>query len=218
MVGCCVGSSESGTDFSGGETGIHSHAINFLCWSHRGTTTWHFHIGNDIQEGEFKGKVNSIVLVNISKYLSLSFLPQGAIWGSAVSIIIVGIILVGSHVNKLAHPFLPMSTDNCDLSGSSNVTVITQRPSRNPEEVPWIFRISFLYYSVLSLIFFLAVAVPVSLFTTDPNDKSYEAMDQRMLAPFCRDQNLYRKQTQQNYEKELKSLIPEKEEKGVDKV
>lgn len=80
------------------------------------------------------------------------------------------------------------------------------------------FRISFLYYSVLSCAIFAVVAVIVSWLTTDPNDKSYEEMDQRMLAPFCRDQKLYEKQKLQMDEKfqQMKTLLPERTPEEVD--
>lgn len=77
-----------------------------------------------------------------------------------------------------------------------------------------------MYYSVLSIVIFIVVAVPVSYFTTDPTDKSYEAMDQRMLAPFCRDDKLYRKQQLQLDENshQLKTLISENGEKKAESV
>lgn len=112
----------------------------------------------------------------------------------------------------MSHPWLPMATENCEL-GNLNVTMATGLPrlDQNPELVPWFFRISFLYFSVISTFIFAAVAVPVSLFTRDPDDRSYEEMDQRLLAPFRRDQKLYNKQMMQRDENshQLKSLIPE---------
>lgn len=124
--------------------------------------------------------------------------------------VVVGTILVGSHINKLKHPWLPMSTENCDIGGAnSTLSMNSQLPSRNPEDVHWLFRISFLYYSVISCAIFAVVAVTVSHFTTNPDDKSYEEMDQRMLAPFCRDQKLYRMQREQEDEKyqQMKTLL-----------
>lgn len=129
-----------------------------------------------------------------------------------MSIIVVGTIVIGSHLNKMSHPWLPMATENCEL-GSLNVTMAVGVPKvdQNPEDVPWFFRISFLYYSVISSFIFAVVAVPVSLFTRDPNDRSYEEMDQRLLAPFRRDMKLYNKQMMQRDENshQMKSLISE---------
>lgn len=92
-----------------------------------------------------------------------------------------------------------MSTENCEVASANFTMPITTSAmhTKNPEDVPWLFRISFLYYSVISCIIYAAVAIPVSHYTRDPNDRSYEEMDQRMLAPFRRDENLYKKQMQQ---------------------
>lgn len=136
---------------------------------------------------------------------------KGCIWGSVVSMAIVGTILVGSHVSKLKHPWLPMSTDNCAMQNANMTLTLKPQPQIGTEDVPWVFRISFLYYSVLSCAIFGVVAVLVSHFSTDPADKSYEAMDQRMLAPFCRDEKLYQKQREQwdeNYQ-QMQTLLAE---------
>ena len=137
---------------------------------------------------------------------------QGCIAGSVAAILSVGAILVGSHMNKQSYPWLPVSTDNCDVAGLNSTLIHTPQITTS-DDVHWIFRISFLYYSVLSCLIFTLVAVAVSHFTTDESDKSYETMDQRMLAPFRRNQKLYQKQMEQFQEKELKTLLPEPQEK-----
>lgn len=124
-----------------------------------------------------------------------------------VSMAVVGAILVGSHINKVKHPWLPMSTDQCDLDNGNFTLRETQLPNSNPEEVHWLFRISFLYYSVISCAIFGVVAVLVSHFSTDADDRSYEEMDQRMLAPFRRDEKLLRKQAEERDGYQMKTLL-----------
>lgn len=96
-----------------------------------------------------------------------------------------------------------MSTESCEI-GNSTVTSVTSSLVPNahqPQDVHWLFRISFLYFSVISSIIFCLVAIPVSHITTPADDHSYQNMDQRMLAPFMRDPKLYAKQMQQREEK-----------------
>lgn len=141
-------------------------------------------------------------------------------WGSVVSMLSVAVILIGSHLNKLKYPQLPVSTDNCDLdsfnatSRSVNITApisssLTTLSPNHHDDVHWLFRISFMYYSLISISIFATVSLVVSYLTRDPNDRSYEDMDQRLFAPFMRDQNLYRKQQFQRNEDshQLKALI-----------
>lgn len=146
---------------------------------------------------------------------------KGAIWGSIVSLTVVGTILVGAHINKVRYPRLPMSTEECD----GNFTLANSpalQSSSNSDDVHWVFRISFLYYSVISCVIFAVVGVLVSHFTTDPKDTSHEDMDQRLFAPFRRNQKLYEKQKleREDLNGQMKTLLSEKvtDEKEVERI
>lgn len=177
-----------------------------------------FTMGMVFKRGNAKvgGKLNYLCVKDVK--FSSSF--QGVVWGSIVSIILVGSMVVGSHLNKLTHQWLPMNTDNCEF-GHVNETMISgnRRKEEDPEDIPWFFRISFLYVCVISTFIFAVVAVPVSLYTRDPEDRSFEQMDQRLLAPFRRDNQLYEKQIQkrEGNSLQLKMLI-EREGRGSEQV
>lgn len=132
-------------------------------------------------------------------------------WGSIISFVPVTVILVGAHLSELVHPQLPFSTDNCDVSflNGTILEVVPQQPP-NLDSVHWLFKISFMYYSVISVAIFFLVAFPVSIFTSRADDKRYQEMDQRLFAPFIRDKALLRQQARQRVEQQelLTTLMP----------
>ncbi|XP_058448371.1 sodium-coupled monocarboxylate transporter 1-like [Malaya genurostris] len=113
---------------------------------------------------------------------------KGVIAGSVTSLLCIGSILVGAQMNP-KHPPLPFRTDGCDASLLHNVTLVNPVPPAVHDEIPKIFKLSFMYYSFLGVLIYFAVAYVVSLLTGGG-----EVNDQRLLAPFMRNQKQYEKE------------------------
>uniref|UniRef100_A0A1B0DBD6 Sodium/solute symporter n=1 Tax=Phlebotomus papatasi TaxID=29031 RepID=A0A1B0DBD6_PHLPP len=109
----------------------------------------------------------------------------GARWGAYVSLAIVSGIVLGAQLNimqgNLKYPSLPLNVHGCNSSDFGNVTSIILNEHHDNSSVPWIFRIGFMYYSVIGMLIVFIVGYPVSLLTGGHDD-----IDERLLAPFLR--------------------------------
>lgn len=105
----------------------------------------------------------------------------GARWGAYASLTIVSAIVMGAQLNiadgNLKYPSLPLNVCN----GTTNATSIILNEHHDNSSVPWIFRIGFMYYSVIGALLVFVVGYPVSLLTGGNDD-----IDERLLAPFLR--------------------------------
>ncbi|GAB0097891.1 hypothetical protein DMENIID0001_135730 [Sergentomyia squamirostris] len=104
----------------------------------------------------------------------------GVIAGTLTSIVCVAVVIYGG-LNKKPDPILPMSTQGCLHNFTSPLN-----PSNfeEPEDLPLIFRISFMYYATIGIAIVYLVGWPVSLLT-----RGNTITDQRLLAPFLRRKN-----------------------------
>ncbi|XP_055599842.1 sodium-coupled monocarboxylate transporter 1-like [Uranotaenia lowii] len=123
-----------------------------------------------------------------SGMISETINTSGVIAGSIVSVISIGTILVGAQMNPKA-PTLPLRTDGCDWSVLQNITLVTPTSTEAQDDVPTIFKLSFMYYALLGVIIYFAVAYVVSWMTGGG-----QINDQRLLAPFLRNQKQYEKE------------------------
>ncbi|XP_038107357.1 sodium-coupled monocarboxylate transporter 1 [Culex quinquefasciatus] len=111
---------------------------------------------------------------------------KGVVSGVIVSISCM-ITLWISALGRLKYPFLPFRTDGCDqdiLNAMGNATIpapTNSTVSQAEAELPVIFRVSFMYYSLIGLVLFLVVAYPVSLMTGGG-----KVPDERLLTPWAR--------------------------------
>lgn len=107
---------------------------------------------------------------------------KGVMWGAIASLLVVGTIIIGAQ-SLPKPPSLPFRTDECEFP--LNMTEIFNTTSSNPqvsiEDIPLIFRLSFMYYALLGTAILFAVALPVSWATggCDP-------FDERLLTPLAR--------------------------------
>uniref|UniRef100_A0A1B0CT26 Putative sodium/solute symporter n=1 Tax=Lutzomyia longipalpis TaxID=7200 RepID=A0A1B0CT26_LUTLO len=108
----------------------------------------------------------------------------GARWGAYASLTIVSAIVMGAQLNiadgNLKYPSLPLNVHGCN-STTFNTTSIILNEHHDNSSVPWIFRIGFMYYSVIGALLVFVVGYPVSLLTGGHDD-----IDERLLAPFLR--------------------------------
>uniref|UniRef100_A0A182NTY1 Sodium/solute symporter n=1 Tax=Anopheles dirus TaxID=7168 RepID=A0A182NTY1_9DIPT len=108
---------------------------------------------------------------------------KGIISAAVVSMLITGTIMTGAQLNPKP-PMLPLRTDGCDASTLANVTTILTGAATQavvPDNIPLIFKLSFMHYSLLGLISFFIVAFVVSALTGGG-----DISDERLLAPFLR--------------------------------
>ncbi|GAB0089039.1 hypothetical protein DMENIID0001_035170 [Sergentomyia squamirostris] len=104
----------------------------------------------------------------------------GVIAGTVASIVSVAVVIYGGLYKK-PDPILPMSTEGCLHNFTSPLN-----PSNfeEPNDLPLIFRISFMYYATIGISIVYLVGWPVSLLTGGNT-----ITDQRLLAPCMRRKN-----------------------------
>ncbi|GAB0089038.1 hypothetical protein DMENIID0001_035160 [Sergentomyia squamirostris] len=105
----------------------------------------------------------------------------GAFAGTVTSIVAVAVVIYGGLYKK-PDPTLPMSTEGCLHNFTSPLK--TSDLEQRDFDLPWIFRISFMYYGTIGIAIVYLVGVPVSLLTG-----GNEITDQRLLAPLIRRNN-----------------------------
>ncbi|GAB0099110.1 hypothetical protein DMENIID0001_149420 [Sergentomyia squamirostris] len=106
---------------------------------------------------------------------------KGAKAGMVISILAVASLIVGG-LGKSRDPLLPLHTDGCELGNTTSLnTMKLSNLSSGNQNLPWIFRINFQYYSLIGLMVNIGVALIVS-FATSGNVVD----DQRLLVPFLR--------------------------------
>lgn len=127
---------------------------------------------------------------------------QGAKTGACAGGIVIAILIVGGMSNKTEPP-LPLRTDGC--GSQFNSTELTSANVQNNsqdtecEDVFWLFKIPFVYYSLIGLVINLLTSYIVSLLT---GGNTVE--DQRLLAPFLRNKT---NKTNEEFELQQKKLL-----------
>uniref|UniRef100_A0A1B0DA56 Sodium/solute symporter n=1 Tax=Phlebotomus papatasi TaxID=29031 RepID=A0A1B0DA56_PHLPP len=113
----------------------------------------------------------------------------GAITGTISSLIGVSFILFGSLSRKPDKSRLLMRTDGCLHNITNTVAfanaTLSDRLDNEDDDTPWIFRITFMYYSTIGFILVYLIGYPTSLLTG-----GNEVSDERLLAPFLRKKKL----------------------------
>ncbi|XP_055715889.1 sodium-coupled monocarboxylate transporter 2-like [Phlebotomus papatasi] len=125
---------------------------------------------------------------------------SGALAGTISSLIGVTFILFGSLSSTPDESKLSMRTDGClhnitNVVTFANATLMDELDNED-DDTPWIFRISFMYYSTIGFILAYLIGYPTSLLTG-----GNEVKDERLLASFMR-----RKKSSQHTEEELNPL------------
>lgn len=112
----------------------------------------------------------------LSRYVN----TKGVICGAVGSMIIVSIIMVGAQTLP-KHPPLPSKTEECTFP--HNVTLSHENIPNEPsvDENPLIFKLSFMYYTLLGSVLLSIIAYIVSYLTG-----GCDSFDERLLAPFRR--------------------------------
>lgn len=107
---------------------------------------------------------------------------KGVICGAVGSMLIVGVIMVGAQ-SLPKHPPLPTRTDGCDFSFNTTTPAPVSLMT-TVDDNPLIFKLSFMYYTLLGSLLLIIIAYIVSFFSG-----GCEPFDERLLAPFMRSKN-----------------------------
>lgn len=125
---------------------------------------------------------------------------KGVITGAISSIVIVGTIIAGSIA--LPKPTsLPTSTSECDFPYNNTIIPSVKNEQISAENIPIIFKLSFMYYILLGTIALFIIALPVSYLTG-----KCEEFDERLLAPICRSKN-WKEKCSENFAIKMSDLI-----------
>lgn len=156
---------------------------------------------------------------------------HGAFWGSIVSIVFVTFLSTGAQLaianNQLKYESLSFRTDGCEAMGYTNYsssskfigiqnsTVHIYNKGFDNSEVHWLFRLGFMYYSLIGTLVVFLVGYPVSLMTGGCPE-----LDERLLAPLPRKLylNSLKKQKQKEAELSQMNLKPLNNEKAKDDI
>lgn len=106
---------------------------------------------------------------------------KGVMCGAVASLLVVGTIIIGAQSLPKTPP-LPVRNDDCDFPW--NMTEPLKQLTLDHvsvEEIPLIFRLSFMYYALLGTIILFVVALPVSWATG-----GCEPFDELLLTPLLR--------------------------------
>lgn len=107
---------------------------------------------------------------------------KGVICGAIGALMVVGTIIIGAQ-SLPKQPPLPVRVDGCDPA--LNVTMFSATTiDETVNEVPLLFQLSFLYYTILGTVVLFLIALPVSWATG-----GCEPFDERLLTPFRRSKN-----------------------------
>lgn len=113
--------------------------------------------------------------------MSRSANTKGVMAGAAGSLLVVGAIIIGAQSLPKPPP-LPYRTDECDFSfNTTETTTAESEKTVSVDDIPLIFRLSFMYYAILGTIILFLIALPVSWATG-----GCEPFDERLLTPLLR--------------------------------
>ncbi|XP_053664928.1 sodium-coupled monocarboxylate transporter 1-like [Anopheles marshallii] len=114
---------------------------------------------------------------------------RGAFWGAIVSLISLSAIAVGAQLEilggHLKYESLPFRYDGCsgfNATGVETSTFYRDAAGHDNSEVPWVFRIGFMYYSLLGTIIVIVVGIVVSYATGGQKER----VPLNLLTPWVR--------------------------------
>ena len=168
---------------------------------------WYFSIGIALS-GITSGTLLGLFTMGM---VSDKFNTKGALWGSFVSIVVVSVIAFGAQIHifekNLLYETLPFNIEQCDAktidgvircvesydifvrnytkycstSSLANSTVYIQNAGVDNSSVHWIFRINYMYYSLIGTILVAVVGYPISIMSGGTKN-----LDPKLLSPIFR--------------------------------
>jgi len=105
---------------------------------------------------------------------------KGVIAGAIGSMCILGFIIIGAQSLPKELP-LPTRTDGCEFPYNMTSSLADHHDGESLDDIPTLFKLSFMYYGLLGTILTFVIALPISWWTG-----GQDAFDERLLTPFCR--------------------------------
>ncbi|XP_049959845.1 sodium-coupled monocarboxylate transporter 2-like [Schistocerca serialis cubense] len=118
---------------------------------------------------------------------------KGALVGSLLGMAVVAVIMSGAQsahaMGRMRYPSLPTSVEGCPANFTSVIETVTPSSTPSPvtDEVPLLFRLSYLYYTLVGAVVMVTVGWAVSRLTgpLKPGD-----VEPSLLAPMVRPKHL----------------------------
>lgn len=125
---------------------------------------------------------------------------KGVMCGAIMSLLVVGTIIIGAQSLPKPPP-LSFKTDDCEYPWNMTEPLVNLSNQRDSiEDIPLIFRLSFMYYALLGTIILFVVALPVSWATG-----GCEPFDERLLTPLLRSK-LWKEKNENDKQLDLNKL------------
>ncbi|XP_066992320.2 sodium-coupled monocarboxylate transporter 2 [Anabrus simplex] len=146
-------------------------------------------LGSVLELGYSMGGITSGALLGL---FSLGILfpwanVKGALAGSISSMALLMWIVFGTQHNaalgRLKHPLMPMSVSGCGFNVTDTPTTPLPDVEHNNDDVFWLYRVSYMYYTLIGTCTVFIVGLAVS-FATGP--RRPEDLDSRLFAPFVK--------------------------------
>lgn len=134
---------------------------------------------------------------------------KGVICGAIGSLLTVGTVIGGAQ-SLPKHPPLPVRTDGCDPTlniTSFNVSI----EEDSIENIPLVFQLSFMYYTILGTIVLFLIAMPVSWATG-----GCEPFDERLLTPLVRSKNWEQSTKKEDHQNAVYKKVDGNEDRKVE--
>ncbi|XP_055642671.1 sodium-coupled monocarboxylate transporter 1-like [Toxorhynchites rutilus septentrionalis] len=114
---------------------------------------------------------------------------KGAFWGSLISLGTLCVIAAGAQLEilngHLKYPSLPLRYDGCpsfNSTGTATTSYYIDSYGHDNSEVPWIFRLGFMYYSILGTLIAVFSGTIISYMTGGQK----EPISEKLLTPWVR--------------------------------
>lgn len=135
---------------------------------------------------------------------------KGVIAGAVGSFLTLCVIVSGSFTFKKSKLSLPISTSGCEHP-YNNTVITTNVPE--VDDVPLVFKLSFMYYILFGTIILFVIALPVSHFTG-----GCAPFDERLLTPICRSREWKKENKEiERKRKELEDKVELKKKNSIGK-
>ncbi|XP_001660396.2 sodium-coupled monocarboxylate transporter 1 [Aedes aegypti] len=114
---------------------------------------------------------------------------KGAFWGAIISLVSMCVIAAGAQMEifngNLKYQSLPLHYDGCpgfNSTGSATTSYYVDADGHDNSEVPWVFRLGFMYYSLLGTIIAVVAGTVISHLTGGQK----QPVPEQLLTPWVR--------------------------------
>lgn len=130
---------------------------------------------------------------------------KGVFCGAIGSLTLMSILIIGAQ-SLPKHPPLPFRTDGCDPPINETIAMSRNYDDYNSslDQVPLIFQLSFMYYTLIGSLILVVIAMPVSWMTG-----GCAPFDERLLTPMMRSKHWKQKLKEAEHETKVENVFYE---------